>query len=87
LFCDSIGLTYANIQLKNEVQNLSSRINESKIILFIFLFLFHLLFINLVEKKFSNMELNNISLTIERIKTRLHFFEQNSFRVNIFFFI
>jgi len=52
---------------------------------FYFLFLFHLLFINLVEKKFSNMELNNISSTIERIETRLHFFEENSFRVNIIF--
>jgi hypothetical protein len=31
VFSNSIGLTYANIGLKNEVQNLSLRINESKL--------------------------------------------------------
>jgi hypothetical protein len=29
-FFDSVGLGYANIELKHEVQNLSSRVTESK---------------------------------------------------------
>jgi len=58
-----IYLTYVNIQLKNEVQNLSSRINE-------------------IEQKFSNIELNNISLTIKQIKTRLNFLEHLNYLLN-----
>jgi hypothetical protein len=37
------------------------------------------LFIKIVEKKFSNVELNNISSMIEQIKTRLNFFEGPNF--------
>jgi hypothetical protein len=44
------------------------------------MFLFNLIFIKkkrIVEKKFSNMALNNISSTIEQIKTRLEFLLKN----------
>jgi hypothetical protein len=52
-----IALIYANIELKNEVENLSLQITE-------------------IEKKFFNVNLNNISSIIKQIEIRLNLFEQ-----------
>jgi hypothetical protein len=69
----SVGLAYANIELKHEVQNLSSRVTDSKRILNEnFFFLLE----NLVEKRFSSFEINRVILSIEQIKTRLNLIER-----------
>ncbi len=74
-FVCSVGLAYANIELKHEVQNLSSRVTDSKN----FerkIFFFGLLIENLVEKSFSNFEINRLISSIEQIKIRLNLIER-----------
>jgi hypothetical protein len=70
----SVGLGYANVELKTEVQNLSLRVTESrKRNEFL---CFNNNFFYLVEKRFSNSDIKRLISSIEQIKSRINVIER-----------
>jgi hypothetical protein len=68
----SVGLGYANVELKTEVQNLSLRVTESRNEFVCF----NNNFFYLVEKRFSNSDIKRLISSIEQIKSRINVIER-----------